>query len=112
MPQSPTDPERLPVVIASGQALEREALVNPVDLMARACEAALVDVPRLRDRIDQVTVVDIMTKAGPAPATELAEALGLGPDVRREVTTVGATRPSGSSTGRPPPSPAANDRSH
>ena len=28
MPLSPADPERLPVVIASGQALEREALVT------------------------------------------------------------------------------------
>ena len=93
MPLSPTDPERLPVVIASGQALEREALVNPVGLMARACESALADVPLLRDRIDLVSVVDIMTKAGPAPATELVEALQLRPDVRREVTTVGGNTP-------------------
>lgn len=93
MTHSPTDPERLPVVIASGQSLERDALVNPVELMARACESALADVPLLRDRIDLLSVVDIMTKAGPAPATELAEVLGLGPDVRREVTTVGGNTP-------------------
>jgi acetyl-CoA C-acetyltransferase len=93
MPLSPTDPERLPVVIASGQAVEREALVNPVGLMARACESALAHVPLLRDRIDLLSVVDIMTKAGPAPATELVEALGLRPDVRREVTTVGGNTP-------------------
>ena len=37
--------------------------------MARACESALGDVPALRDRIDRLTVVDIMTKVGPAPAT-------------------------------------------
>jgi len=93
MPLPTTDPERTPVVIASGQAIERDALVNPVELMARACESALADVPRLRDRIDLLSVVDIMTKAGPAPATELAGALGLGPDVRREVTTVGGNTP-------------------
>jgi acetyl-CoA C-acetyltransferase len=87
------DPERTPVVIASGQAIERDALVNPVDLMARACESALADVPRLRDRIDRLTVVDVMTKVGPAPATELAGHLGLGPDVAREVTTVGGNTP-------------------
>ncbi len=93
MPQSPTDPERVPVVIASGQAIERDELVSPVDLMVRACEAALADVPLLRDRIDRLTVVDIMTKGGPAPATELADRLGLGSDVTREVTTVGGNTP-------------------
>jgi len=87
------DPERLPVVIASGQVLERDALVNPVELMTRACEAALADVPLLRDRIDLVSVVDVMTKVGPAPATELVGALGLAADVRREVTTVGGNSP-------------------
>ncbi len=93
MSQSPSDPERIPVVIASGQAIERDALVNPVDLMVRAGEAALAGVPLLRDRVDRLTVVDVMTKTGPAPATELAERLGLGADTRREVTTVGGNTP-------------------
>ena len=93
MPQSPTDPERIPVVIASGQTLERVDLVNPVGLMARACEEALAVVPLLRDRIDRLSVVDIMTKAGPSPASELADHLGLGPVVTREVTTVGGNTP-------------------
>ena len=93
MPPTAPDPERLPVVIASGQALERLDLVTPVDLMARACESALSAVPRLRDRIDRLTVVDVMTKVGPAPATELARRLGLGDDVSREVTTVGGNTP-------------------
>jgi acetyl-CoA C-acetyltransferase len=90
---SPPDPERIPVVIASGQALERDALVTPVDLMARAAEAALADVPGLRDRIDRLTVIDVMTKVGPAPATELAAQLQLGAEVVREVTTVGGNTP-------------------
>ncbi len=93
MTQPSIDPERIPVVIASGQALERVALVNPVELMVRACEAALADVPLLRDRIERLTVVDVMTKSGPAPSTELADRLGLGPDVVREVTTVGGNTP-------------------
>ena len=37
------DPERIPVVVASGQSIERDQLVTPVDLMERACEAALAD---------------------------------------------------------------------
>ena len=87
------DPERTPVVVASGQTLERDDLVTPVDLMARAAEAALADAPALRDRIGRLTVVDIMTATGPAPATELARRLGLGDDVAREVTTVGGNTP-------------------
>lgn len=87
------DPERIPVIIASGQAIEREALVNPVDLMVRATQQALDDVPGLRDRIDRLSVVDIMTKSGPAPATELAERLGLAREVAREITTVGGNTP-------------------
>ncbi|MGD0881851.1 MAG: acetyl-CoA acetyltransferase [Acidimicrobiales bacterium] len=93
MTPSATDPERIPVVITSGQAIERDDLVSPVDLMERACLAALADVPLLRDRIDRLTVVDIMTRTGPAPATELADRVGLGPDVAREVTTVGGNTP-------------------
>jgi acetyl-CoA C-acetyltransferase len=93
MPLPSNDPERIPVVIASGQDLERDDLVSPVDLMARASEAALAQAPLLRDRIDRLSVVGIMTKAGPAPATELATRLGLGPEVRREVTTVGGNTP-------------------
>ena len=93
MPTAVPDPERTPVVIASGQAIERVALVNPVDLMARASESALADAPALRDHIDRLSVVDVMTKVGPAPATELADRLDLGPDVVREVTTVGGNTP-------------------
>ena len=93
MPLTGPDPERIPVVIASGQAIERDTLVNPVDLMVRACESALNDVPGLRDRIDRLSVVDIMTKVGPAPASELAARLGLRDDITHEVTTVGGNTP-------------------
>ncbi len=93
MPHPSTDPERIPVVISSGQAIERGELVNPVVLLTRASEAALAHVPALRSRVELLSVVDIMTKAGPAPASELAVALGLAPEVRREVTTVGGNTP-------------------
>jgi len=93
MPPPPLDPDRIPVVIASGQAIERDALVNPVDLMTRACESALADVPRLRDRVDRLSVVDVLTRSGPSPATEVVLALGLDDAAHREVTTVGGNSP-------------------
>ena len=80
------------MVVASGQALERTATVTPVELMARACEAALADAPGLRRRIDRLSVVDIMTRTGPAPATELARSLGVTP-AAVEVTTIGGNSP-------------------
>jgi len=89
----PIDPERIPVVVASGQTLERDELVTPIDLMGRAAGAALAEVPRLRDRVDRVSVVDVMTRSGPAPASELAEHLGIGTAAVRETTTVGGNSP-------------------
>jgi acetyl-CoA C-acetyltransferase len=86
------DPERTPVVIASGQSIERTAMVTPVDLMEWACEDALGAVPALRSRVDRLSVVDVMTRTGPAPATELAFRIGAG-DAAREVTTVGGNSP-------------------
>jgi acetyl-CoA C-acetyltransferase len=86
------DPERIPVVIASGQSIERRELVTPVDLMARACDEAFNSAPKLRDRVDRLSVVNIMTRSGPAPATDLAVRIGV--DVpEREVTTIGGNSP-------------------
>ncbi len=67
MTASRHDPERTPVVIASGQSIERDEWVTPVDMMVRAAERALADAPGLRDAIDLVSVVNIMTRTGPAP---------------------------------------------
>ncbi len=86
------DPTRLPVVVAAGQSIERTETVTPVDLLVRACEAALADAPALRDHIERLSVVGIMTRTGPAPASELAERLGIEPSVR-EVTTAGGNSP-------------------
>ncbi|HVB94023.1 MAG TPA: hypothetical protein VND67_06875 [Acidimicrobiales bacterium] len=89
---SEQEAERIPVVIASGESIERGDPVTPIDLMARACEEAFTDVPYLRQRIDRLSVVNIMTHSGPAPATELARALGAKPDVC-EITTIGGNSP-------------------
>jgi acetyl-CoA C-acetyltransferase len=90
------DPERIPVVVASGQSIERDQLVSPVDLMERACEQALAQVPGLRGVIERLTVVDIMTRTGPAPATELARRIGAGDRAGGtvcEVSTIGGNTP-------------------
>ncbi len=91
---SAPDPARLPVVVAAGQSIERTETVTPVDLMVRACSAAFHEAPSLRDRVERLSVVGIMTRTGPAPARELAERLGIDPPAR-ETTTAGATRRSG-----------------
>lgn len=87
------DPERIPVVVASGQVLERHDLVTPIDLMARAAEAAFDLVGDLRLRLGRLSVVDIMTSTGPAPATELASRLGLPAPATIELSTVGGNTP-------------------
>jgi len=86
------DPDRIPVVIASGQSIERTELVTPVDLMERATEAALADVPGLRGAIGRVSVVNTLSASGPAPASELADRIGAA-DATCEVTTIGGNSP-------------------
>jgi acetyl-CoA C-acetyltransferase len=89
---SDLDAERIPVVIASGESIQRADPVTPIELMARACQEAFTDAPELRHRIDRLSVVNIMTHRGPAPATELARALGTKPGVC-EMTTIGGNSP-------------------
>ncbi len=88
---APAD-DRTPVIVASGQCLERDELVTPIGLMTRASEEALSAAPRLRAHVQQVSVVGIMSATGPAPASELATRLGIAP-ARREVTTIGGNSP-------------------
>lgn len=92
MTDSADDPERIPVVVASGQSIERNELVTPVDLMERAAESAFADVPALRSRVERLSVVNILTRTGPAPASELAERIGTS-RARCEVTTIGGNSP-------------------
>ena len=86
------DPERIPVVIASGQSIERTALTTPLELMALACDAAFAEVPGLRSRVDRLSVVNIMTRSGPHPASDLAARIGT-THAACEVTTIGGNSP-------------------
>lgn len=86
------DPERIPVVIASGQSIERTALTTPVELMELACDAAFTDVPALRSRVNRVSVVNVMTRTGPHPASDLAARIGTA-HAACEVTTIGGNSP-------------------
>jgi acetyl-CoA C-acetyltransferase len=92
MSATANDPERIPVVVASGQSIERTELVTPVDLMERACLAAFAHVPALRGRVDRLSVVDVMTHTGPSPASELAGRIGAGA-ATCEVTSIGGNSP-------------------
>lgn len=86
------DPARTPVIIGVGQALGGDEPVSPLGLIAQAARRALDDVPGLDQRIDQVSVVNIMNGGGTAPATLLSERIGLRPG-RTETTTLGGNTP-------------------
>ena len=87
------DPSRIPVLIGIGQSIEREAIVDAIDLASRAAESAFEDAPGLIDRIQRLTVVAIsFSRVSKSPATELAKRLGLD-DVHCEVTTPGGNTP-------------------
>ena len=86
------DPERIPVVVASGQSIERTTLTTPVELMELACDAAFADVPALRSRVDRLSVVNVMTRTGPHPASDLAARIGTS-RAACEVTTIGGNSP-------------------
>jgi acetyl-CoA C-acetyltransferase len=84
--------DRLPVIVATGQSIERRATVSALDLAQRAADVAFTSAPRLRSAVEQVSVVNIISTAGAAPATDLARRLSLSPS-RTEVTTVGGNSP-------------------
>lgn len=87
------DPDRTPVVVAVGQAESRDRLLGPLELAEAAARAALDAAPALAAAIERVTLVNVLSKrAGVAPASRVAEALGL-PTVARETTTVGGNTP-------------------
>ncbi|MGD0320703.1 MAG: acetyl-CoA acetyltransferase [Acidimicrobiales bacterium] len=84
--------DRIPVVVAAGQAIERDATVSPVELAARASEIALEQAGALRSRISLLSMVNVFSGAGVSPATRVARRLGLS-TVRTEVTTIGGNTP-------------------
>jgi acetyl-CoA C-acetyltransferase len=86
------DEARVPVVVATGQSIERTATVSALELAARAAEECLAQAPGARPHIQLVSVVNILSKSGPAPAALLARRLVLTP-ARTEVTTIGGNSP-------------------
>ncbi|MFO0689020.1 MAG: acetyl-CoA acetyltransferase [Myxococcota bacterium] len=87
------DPERVPVVVGVGQAIEREALVGVIDLAERAAWAAALDAPGLLERTGRLSfVAPSFSRASKRPASELAERLGL-PGIACEVSTAGGNSP-------------------
>ncbi len=80
------------MVVATGQCVDRDPTASALVLAARAAQEALDEAPSLRARVQLVSVVNIMSNAGPAPATQLSRTLGLTP-ARTEVTTIGGNAP-------------------
>lgn len=80
------------MVVAAGQCSERDEPVAAMDLMTRAAEQCLAQVPGLSGEIDRVSVVNIMSPVPPAPAAALARRLKLSPG-RTEMTTIGGNSP-------------------
>lgn len=89
----PIDPARIPVLVGLGEAIERDALTTPVELAARAAEAAFAEAPGLREAVQRLSLVAVsFSPIGAAAATEIAHALSL-QDVDCEATTPGGNTP-------------------
>jgi acetyl-CoA C-acetyltransferase len=86
------DEDRTPVVVAGAQLTERDELVGALDIAERVSHAALDEAPALRDAIERLSVVGILSPTGTAPATALAGRLGIRP-ARCETTSIGGNTP-------------------
>ena len=86
------DPAITPVIVGVGQAVGRGEPVSPLGLIEQAARAALDEASGIDERIDRVSVVNILNGGGKAPATLLAERLKLEPQ-RLETTTLGGNTP-------------------
>jgi len=84
--------DRSPVVVSTGQCLERAAPVSALALAERAAALCLDGAPGLRHKVDRISVVNIMSGAGHAPGARLARQLKLEP-ARTEVSTIGGNSP-------------------
>jgi acetyl-CoA C-acetyltransferase len=83
---------RIPVIVAGGHSIRRDGIFSPLDLAAFAAEAAFEEAPALRERVEQLSLVNVLARVGSAPATTLARRLGL-EQVRAETTTIGGNTP-------------------
>lgn len=87
------DPDRTPVIIGVGQAVERDDPVTARDLTERAAWRALDDAPGSGRYIQRVTIVNVLGEQFPQPARALARRLSLADDVVCETTVVGGNTP-------------------
>ena len=85
-----SDEARIPVVIASGQAVERTEPVTALDLAERASRAALAAAGTVR--IGRVSFVNTLSPTGRAPASALAARLGVA-GATCETTVIGGNTP-------------------
>jgi len=88
----PLDESRVPVVLSTGQSIERDATVSALDLAERAARRCLDAASGLDTLVQLVSVVDVLSETGPAPGALLARRLGLAP-ARTEVSTIGGNSP-------------------
>jgi acetyl-CoA C-acetyltransferase len=87
------DPTRVPVIIGVGQAIERDAIVDVIELAARAADIALDEAAGVRGRIGRVSMVGVtFSPVSNAPASQHPKRLGL-TDAHCEVTTAGGNMP-------------------
>ena len=87
------DPARIPVLVGVGQSIEREAVVDVVELAVRASRSACEDAPGLERVIERISMVAVsFSPVGKAPATQIAQGLGI-EGVACEVTTPGGNTP-------------------
>jgi acetyl-CoA C-acetyltransferase len=86
------DESRIPVVLSTGQVIDRDPRVSATELATRAAQEALDGAPGVGTRVQEVSVVNIMSKTGSAPAAVVARRVGLTP-ARTEVTTIGGNSP-------------------
>jgi acetyl-CoA C-acetyltransferase len=87
-----TSPDRTPVVVAAGQVCERGEPLDVLELIVRAAEEALARAPLLRAAVQRVSVVGVLSPAGPALASAVAARLGIEPG-SCEVSTIGGNSP-------------------
>ncbi|MHB8438615.1 MAG: acetyl-CoA acetyltransferase [Acidimicrobiales bacterium] len=86
------DEERIPVVVAGGQCIERDEPLRALDLAERATTQVLSVAPGLRDRIERVSVVSMLSPGPKDPASALCRRLGI-EAAQREVSTIGGNSP-------------------
>ncbi len=87
------DSARTPVLLAAAHSIERDEIVDAIELARRASESALASAQELRKKIQRVSMVSVVfSPVSSNPATQLAERLGLA-DVECEGTTPGGNLP-------------------